>query len=78
MFSRNAQFKGLSVVLYSVLGPLRLAQNTSVNPEARVQDLQVALKGTVSAEKALQGFETKTRELLAETEDNSVSLTRGN
>ena len=32
------------------------------------------MKGAVSAQKAFQGFEMETRELLGETEENSVSL----
>ena len=35
------------------------------------------LKGAVSAQKALQGSETKTRELLEETEEKKVSLHKG-
>ena len=35
------------------------------------------MKGAVSAQKALQGPETETRELLGGTEENSVSLMRG-
>ena len=34
------------------------------------------LKGAVSAEKALQGSKTETREFLGGTEENSVSLKR--
>ena len=33
------------------------------------------MKGGVSAKKALQGFETNTRELLVGTSENSVTLT---
>ena len=35
------------------------------------------LKGAVSAQKALRGSETETRELLGGTEENSVSQMRG-
>ena len=35
------------------------------------------LKGAVSAQKALQGSETETRELLGGTEENSVSPVSG-
>ena len=35
------------------------------------------LKAALSAQKALQGSETETRELLGGTEENSVSPTRG-
>ena len=34
------------------------------------------LKGAVSAQKSLQGYETETRESLGGTEENSVSPTR--
>ena len=35
------------------------------------------LKGAVLSQKALQGSETETREVLGGTEENSVSLKRG-
>ena len=46
-------------------------------PEATHKASQGTLKGTVSAEKALQGSKTETRELLGGTEENSVPPTRG-
>ena len=38
---------------------------------------QGPFKGAVSAQKAIQGSETETRELLGGTTENSVSPTRG-
>ena len=69
--------------LSGVLGPPRLGRHTwqcpciSVVPEATHEASRVPLKGAVSAQKALQGSETETSELLGATEENSISLTRG-
>ena len=59
-----------------VLGPPRLARHTwrclciSVVPEATHEASQGPLKGAMSAQKAFQGSETETRELLGGTEGN--------
>ena len=80
---QQTQSRFASVVVDGALGPPRLAQHTgqcpffSVVPEAMHEESQGPLKGTVSAQKALQGFETETRELLGETIENSVSPTSG-
>ena len=71
-----------TVVLDSVLQPMGLARHTlqrplfSVVPEATHEASRGPLKGAVSAQKALQGSETETRELLGGMEENSVSPTR--
>ena len=44
--------------------------------EAKHKASRGPLKGAVSAQKALQGSETETRELLGGTEENSVSTMR--
>ena len=77
-FSTNAQSRFASVV-DSVLGPPRLAWHTSdcVVPQAMHEASQGPLKGTRSAQKALQGSETETREVLGGTDENRVSPTRG-
>ena len=49
----------------------------SVVPEAMHEASRGPLKGAVSAQKALQGSKTETRELLGGTDENSVSLTMG-
>ena len=65
------------------MGPSRLTCHTwwrpciSVVPEAIHKASWWPLKGVVSAEKALQGSKTKTRELLGGMEENSVSSMRG-
>ena len=46
-------------------------------PEATHEANRGPLKGAVSAQKALQGSETETRELLGGTEENSDSPMRG-
>ena len=46
-------------------------------PEATHEASQGPLKGAVSAQKAIQGSETKTRELLGGTEEITVSPTGG-
>ena len=46
-------------------------------PEATHEVSQGPLKGAVSAQKALQGSEMETRELLGGTEENIVSPTSG-
>ena len=46
-------------------------------PEAMQEESRGPLKGAVSAQKALQGSETETRELLGGTENNSVSSMMG-
>ena len=66
-------------VVDGVLRPPRLAQQTcrspciSVVPEATHEASRGPKKGAVSAQKALRGSETETRELLGVTEENSVS-----
>ena len=73
----------MSVVIKSALGPPRELWHTqqcpciSVVPEATPEASRWPEKGAVSAQKALRGSETETRELLGGTEENSVSLTRG-
>ena len=82
-FSTNAQSRFASVVVDGVLGPPRLAQHTcrypciSVVPEATCEASRGPEKGAVSAQKALRGSKTETRELLGGTEENSVSQMRG-
>ena len=46
-------------------------------PEAMHEANRGPLMGPVSAQKALQGSETETRELLGGTKENSISLTSG-
>ena len=83
VFSTNARSRFVLAVFDGVLGPLRLARQTwlcpcfSVVPKATYEASQGPLKGTVSAEKALQGSETETRELLGGTEEKSISPMRG-
>ena len=72
-FSTNAQSRFVSVVLDCVL---RLCPCIFVVLEAMHEASQGPLKGLVSAQKAFQGCETETRELLGGTEENSVSPTR--
>ena len=73
-FSTNTQSRLASIVVDGVLGPLRLTRHTwwccciSVVPEATHEASRGPEKGTVSAQKALQGSETETRELLGGTE----------
>ena len=76
-FSTNAQSRFASVVIYAVLGPLRLEWHTwqcpcfSIAPEATHEASRGPLKRVVSAPKALQEFETE-MELLGGTEEKSV------
>ena len=49
----------------------------SVVPEATHEASQGPEKGAVSAQKALRGSGTETKELLGGTEENSVSPMRG-
>ena len=78
VFSTNAQSRFASVVADGVLGPLRLARHVvAVAPEATYKASRGPEKGAVSAQKALRGCETETRELLGGTEENSVSPMRG-
>ena len=82
---QQTHYQGLhQLLLTGVLGPSRLAQHTlrcpcfSVVPDATHEASRGPLKGSVSAQKALQeGSETETRELLGGTEENSVSPVRG-
>ena len=82
-FSTNAQSRFASAVLSGVLGPPRLARHTwrcpciSVVPEAMHGVRLRPWRGTMSAQKALQGSETEKSELLGGTEENSVSPTKG-
>ena len=55
----------MSAFLDGVLGP-------AVAPEATHEVSGGPLKGTVSAQKALQGSENKTRELLIGTKENNI------
>ena len=82
-FSTNTQSRFASCVFDGVLGTPRVAQHTwrcpciSVVPEATHEASRGPEKGAVSAQKALRGSETETRELLGGTEENSVSPMRG-
>ena len=73
----------MSVVVDGVLGAPRLAWHTwqcpsiSVGPEAAHKACRGPLQGALSAQKALQGSEMETRELLGGTEKKSVSPTWG-
>ena len=49
----------------------------SIIPEVTHEASQGPLKGTESAEKALQGSETERRKLLGGTDEKSVYLMRG-
>ena len=79
----NAHNQGLRQVFLTVAweGPLCLARHTwrcpcfSVVPEATHEASRGPLKGAVSAQKALQGSETETRELLGGTEEKSATPT---
>ena len=68
----------MTVIVDGVLGHLRLARHTwrcpciSVVPEATHEASRGPEKSALSAEKALGGSETETRELLGGTEENSV------
>ena len=78
-FSTNAQTMSASAIFNGVLGTPRPARHTwrcpcfSVVLEATHEASPGPLKGAVSAQKALRGFETETRELLGGTEENSIS-----
>ena len=82
-FSTNAKSRFASVVVDSVRGHPCLARQTwrcpsiSVVPEATHEARRGPEKGAVSAQKALRGSETETRELLGGTEETIVSPTRG-
>ena len=84
VFFANTQFRFASVVLDAVLGPPRLARHTCRCPstsgvvDATHKANQGPLKGAVSAQKAIQGSKTETRELLGGTKESSVSPMRGN
>ena len=79
-FLTNAHSRFASVVLDIILRPLCLSRYKLtmflVLCNSRNKS-QVPLKGTVSAQKAIQGSETEIRELLEGTEQKSYSLTRG-
>ena len=83
-FSTNALSRFASVVLDGAPGPPRLMRHIlrypciSVVPEATHKASQGPLKGAVSAEKALQGSETETGELLGGRKEIIVFPTRGN
>ena len=74
----NAQSRFAIVILDNVLRPPCLTQHNrrcpcfSLVPEAMQEATLSAPEGAVSAEKALQESETKTRELLVGTEEESV------
>ena len=79
MFSTNTQSRFASAVVDGVLGPLRLARHTCrcpcicVVPEATHEAKLRALEGdSVSAQKALQGSETETRELMGGTKEINI------
>ena len=57
-------------------GP-RKPYNVFIVPEATQEASRGLMKSVVSAQKALQGSKTETRELLGGMEENSVSPTRG-
>ena len=67
-------------VFDGVLGPPRQARHTcpyfSLVQDATHEAGRGPLRGTASAQKALPGFETETRELLVGMEENSASPTR--
>ena len=76
----------MSVVVDGVLGPLPLVRHTrgcpcfSIVPEAMHEASRKPLKGAMSAQIALQGFEMETSELLGGTKEKSmksISSTRG-
>ena len=75
--------EGLRQLLLTVSWDLRALRSTpvlvslSVVPEATHEASRGIEKGAVSAEKALRGCETETRELLGGTEENIVSPMRG-
>ena len=79
VLSINAQSRFVSVVLDGVLGPPRhlMVSLYLCSSEATHEASQGPLMGAVSTQKALQGSETETRELLGIMEENSVSLMRG-
>ena len=80
--SSNALSRFASVVVDGVLGLPRLARHTgrypciAVVPEATHEASRGPERGAMSAQKALRGSETETRELLGGTEENSASPTR--
>ena len=79
-FSTDAQSRFASDVLESVLGyPHRTWRCPcfSVVPEATHKASPRPLKGAVSAQKAIQGSKTETRELLGGTGEKCVSPLRG-
>ena len=82
-FSTNAQSRFGSVVIDGILGPPRLARHNcrcpciSAVPDATHEASRGSEKSAVSAQKAFQGSETETRELLGGTEEDSVCPTRG-
>ena len=84
MHFQQSHNQGLcQLFFYCVLSPPRLSPHTWLCPrfsgvlKATHEASRGPLKGTVSAQKPLQGSETETRQLLGGTEENSVSPTRG-
>ena len=74
-FSSNAQSRFESIVFYGALRLPRLALLVSLYfREQRTRQVEGPLKSPVPAQKAIQGFETKTREFVGATTENSVSL----
>ena len=78
----NAILFSASVVIDCVLGPtLRAHQTLSFHLYRSGSNAQEArlghLKGTVSAQKALQGSETERRELLEGTKENNILPNEG-
>ena len=76
--SANAQSRFALIVLDGVVGPPPLAWNTLQCPcisavtEARHEVSPGPFKAALSAQKAFQGSETETRELLGGTMENSL------
>ena len=70
-------------VCVSVLGPIvpsathLTVSYVSLVPEATHEVSRGPFKGAMSAQKAFQGYEKVTRELLGRTEENSISLRIG-
>ena len=82
-FLQTQQSRFASILLDGVLGPTHLARHTwqryciSLVPESTHEASWGPLKGAVSAQKALCGPKTNTRELLGGTIENSISKRGG-
>ena len=83
VFSTGEQSRFAPIGLDSVLGLPRLAQHTyrcpciSVVPDAKQRASRGPLMGAASAQKALQGSKTETRELLGGTEEKKCFPNEG-